>query len=115
MLIEKNIKPAINDIVTVKLTSGEEIVGRLTSNTAEGIVLAKPIMIVIQPASGGQIGIRFFPVLGSIDKDASLSIAKSGMSIGLVKTRKDVADSYTQATSGIATVTSDQMSSIIRS
>lgn len=105
MLIAKSSNPEINDIVTIKLSSGEEIVGKLTERTIDSVFLAKPIMIIMHPV-GKQMGLAFHPVLGSVG-DATMQFPLANLTIRPVKTGEDVARNYIQATTGL--VTTDQM------
>lgn len=106
MLIQKNSAPEINDIVTVKLVSGEEIVGRMTDRTHESIALSKPVQIAMQPVGPGQMGLGFLPVLGSVE-DATLHFQVQNLLIKPVKTGADVSRNYIQATTGLVTATTD--------
>ena len=101
MLIEKRSIVAINDVITVKLMSGEEIVGRLLAETVESITLGKPVTISLQPVSDKQMGLSFLPVLGSVEPDVTLQVPTAAMAVLPVKTGKSVADSYLQTTSSL--------------
>jgi hypothetical protein len=109
MLIEKNTNPDINDIVTIKLSSGEEIVGKLTQRTIDSVYLAKPIQIIMQPVAPKQMGLAFHPVLGSVG-DVTMQFPLANLTIRPVKTGDDVARNYIQATTGL--VTADHIPSI---
>lgn len=97
MLIEKN--PENESIVTIKLISGEEIVGKQIDRTIDSVTLAKPIQIGMQQV-GNQMGLGFMPVLGSVEGD-SIKFYFSGMSIRPIKTGSNVRDNYLQATTGL--------------
>ena len=101
MLVEKRTIVAINDVISVKLVSGEEIVGRLLDQTADSITLAKPVTISLQPVNDKQMGLSFLPVLGSVEPDVTLQIPTAAMAVHPVKTGKSVANSYIQTTSGL--------------
>lgn len=101
MLIEKNHAPSAGDVVTIKLGSGEEVVGRMQTLTAESITLTKPIAVVIQPAENGQVGLSFYPVMGSIEPEVTLNFALSSLCIRPVKTGANIADTYTKMTSSL--------------
>jgi hypothetical protein len=47
-----------NDVVTLKLVSGEEIIGHFVSNDINGITLRKPVVPV--PTSNGNMGLAPF-------------------------------------------------------
>jgi hypothetical protein len=106
MLIQKSNVPEINDIVTIKLSSGEEIVGKLTEKTIDSVFLAKPVQIIMQPIGPKQMGLAFHPVLGSVG-EVTMQFPLTNLSIRPVKTGADVASNYIQATTGL--LTPDQM------
>jgi hypothetical protein len=109
MLIERNNNPVEGDIVTIKLTSGEEIVGKLVARSIDSISLAKPVQISMQPVGPKQVGLAFLPVLGSV-ADATIQVPLSAMVIRPVKTGEDVRLNYIQATTGIVTATAQETS-----
>lgn len=106
MLIAKHNNPEINDIVTIKLSSGEEIVGKLTERTIDSVFLAKPVQIIMQPVGPKQMGLAFHPVLGSVG-DVVMQFPLANLTIRPVKTGEDVMRNYIQATTGL--LTTDQM------
>lgn len=57
-----------NEVVVLKLISGEEIITKL-SNTTDGLVALKPISIIYQPREDGQTGIGFAPFMPYVDED----------------------------------------------
>lgn len=103
-------QPAIGEIVTIKLVTGEEIVGKLTERTIDSVFLAKPIMISIQPVGPKQVGLAFMPVLGSVSDPTTMQFPLSALAIRPVLTGKDVTSNYLQATTNIITPTPQQTS-----
>jgi len=103
MLIEKRNLVAINDVITIKLVSGEEIVGKLLEQTDSFISLGKPTTVSLQPVSPQQMGLSFLPVLGSVDPDVTLHIPTSAIAVRPVKSNKSITSSYIQMTSGLLT------------
>jgi hypothetical protein len=103
MFIEKQNIVEIGDVVTVKLVSGEELIGRLSETGVDSVALSKPVMIQLQPVGQNQMGLSFLPVLGSVEPDTQLQISKSALAIKPVKTGKTIASSYIETTSGIIT------------
>jgi hypothetical protein len=101
MLIAKGVD--IGDIVTVKLVSGEEIVGRLQDRTIDSIFLVKPLSIHIEPVSQQEIGLSFAPVLGSVEQETTLQLPLLGLAIRPVKTNADVTANYIRLTTGLMT------------
>jgi hypothetical protein len=95
MLIQK---PAgIGDIVSIKLISGEEIIGRLDADTTESIRLDRPKSVTI--AKDG-LGMMPFMFLGGSDT----FIIKHIHIIVMVMAEKSAADQYVQGTTGISLV-----------
>ena len=85
------------DIVTLFLQTGQEILGKFVSEDDSSTVVCKPLTVAI-----GQKGAVFqtFTVTGDSENNVHF---KQGKVISMLKTRKDTADSYTQATSTIIT------------
>lgn len=113
MLIEKRNQVEINDIVTVKLSSGEEIVGKLLEKNADSVTLGKPVTIALQPVSEKQMGLSFLPVLGSVEPDVSLTLPFVAMAVKPVKTGKQVSSSYIQTTTGLVTPGAGNMPGLV--
>src|ERR1044072_6935651 len=109
MLIEKRNAPEVNDIVTIKLVSGDEIVGRLSERTTETITLSKPVQIVMHPIGQNKMGLAFQPVLGSISDQVSMQFNTATIAIRPVKTSDVVTRNYIQATTGLVTGTMNQV------
>ena len=108
MFIEKRSAPEINDVVTLKLMSGEEVIGKLTDRTMDSVFLTKPVQIVMQPIATNQLGLAFQPILGSVH-DAVMQFPFSGMAIRPVKTGEEVTRNYIQATTGLLTAKADSL------
>lgn len=112
MLLDKAQVVDINDIVTVLLVGGEEIVGKLVQRTSDSVYLAKPIRIILEPINQGQqVGISVLPVLGSVSDMSSVQIPLSAMAIRPLKTGEELRRKYLEFTMGIVTPTAEQRSS----
>jgi|TARA_B110000438_G_C15736288_1_gene616488 hypothetical protein len=85
------------DIVTVYLQTGQEILGKLDSEDDNYIVITKPLTIAMGPKGAA---FQTFTVTGDSENNVYF---KQGKVITMLKTRKDTADSYTEATSTIIT------------
>ena len=85
------------DIVTVYLQTGQEILGKLDSEDDNYIVITKPLTIAMGPKGAA---FQTFTVTGDSEYDVQF---KSNKIISVLKTRKDTAASYTEATSTIIT------------
>jgi len=94
MIIETPYK--IGDTVSLKLLSGEEVVGRL-EDEENGYKMHKPMMLV-QTTDG--LGLA--PFMFSVSADNPVLIKKAAVSC-VMKTADDVAKSYTTQTTGIVT------------
>lgn len=88
----------VGDVVSIKLSSGEETVARLEEIKSEHVVVKKPLMLV-----AGENGAGLAPFMFTVDPDAKFEISLNSI-ICIVKTVKDAADMYIQATTGIQTV-----------
>lgn len=95
MLIEKN--ELEGEIVTIKTTSGEEIVTKLVKETDNYYLISKPLVL-----TGTSKGITMVPYLFTINPNKDLKISKSIMLIEL--TEESAAKQYLQATTMIQMV-----------
>ena len=93
MIIEAPYKNG--DVVSVKLSSGEEMVARLEDENSTHTTLRHPLMLV-----AGQNGAGLAPFMFTVDPKAKFKIQNSNI-ICVVKTEKDAAKMYTEATTGI--------------
>lgn len=85
----------MDNIITVKLVSGEEVIGREKKNTDDVIVIEKPVML-----AATQQGLGFAPLCISID-DASEFVFKQVHILFTAPTRRELVDQYIKATTGI--------------
>lgn len=100
MLIEK--KPVAGDVVTIRLISGEEIVGKLALSSDNNVTkLSKPIVVALQMLPNNQASIAFLPFLASTDEGNSVSFPNTALVVSATKTRSDVSTRYIQATSDL--------------
>lgn len=88
-------------IYTFKLTTGEEIVAKLTgiSNTHDYVTLQNPILTVISPQ-----GLQMMPGLFSADLQHGVRLNNNSW-VFVAETREDVRNSWIEATTGIKPVT----------
>lgn len=94
MLIEKQI--AVGDVITLKLSSGEEIIARYDGETADHIKVEKPLALV---AGGQSLGMMPWIFLG---ESSVIKINKFAVVAGPMLSKKDAAAQYLQGTTGIA-------------
>lgn len=94
MLLEAPYKNG--DTVSLKLSSGEEIVARLEEESGSHYQLHKPMVLV-----AGQQGLGLAPFMFSVNPDSKFRINASVVTC-ILKTEKELASQYTQQTTGIA-------------
>ena len=92
MLIQTPI--AANDIVTIKLLTGEEVMATLINNEGDTITIKKPSTI----ASNGQ-GMGIVPWMMT-SRAESVEINKTAV-IAMARTEEEIAKAYTETTSSI--------------
>ena len=93
MLIEPAYK--LGDVITIKLTSGEELVGKFEADDDKTIKVNKPLTLV---ASEKGIGLQQFLFTADIDK--SYTIKHQAITL-IHKTRPEFAEAYAKQTSSI--------------
>jgi hypothetical protein len=89
-----NITP--NEIYTIKLITGEEIVTRVISQDPQGLTLENPILCVLSPQ-----GLQMMPALFSANMDKNVRLNTGSWAL-IAEVREDVRNSWIQATTGIA-------------
>jgi hypothetical protein len=94
MLVEKTFNK--NDTVTLKLTSGEELVGRYVTEDFTSITLYKPMVLI---ANGQGIGLG--PYLLTVSPEDSVKFFMSSIAT-IAKTEKNMATQYVSSTTGIS-------------
>lgn len=97
MLLQKS-KFDSGDIVSLKLISGEEIVGKFVSEDMMEFVLTKVVMLAMT-----QKGVGMAPYMVTVDPDREYAINKQAI-IMKAPTDKEIADQYTYQTTGIQPV-----------
>ena len=95
MIIEQPIKE--NTPITIKTTSGDEVVARFVSEDEKTITVTKPLALV-----ASQQGMGLAPFAFTVPLDGKLKIYKSAV-IFMAKTEDQMASQYMTSTSGIAT------------
>lgn len=83
------------DTVSLKLSSGEEIVGRLDEETPTKFILQKPMVLIMQ-----QQGLGLAPFMFSVSPDAKFNILATTVTC-IAKTEGEIADQYIATTSNI--------------
>jgi hypothetical protein len=93
MLINKGITSG--EVVTLKLTTGEEIVARFVEDTPQGHKVSKPTTITVTPQ-----GLGLVPFAFTVSNDDDIVIKEHAV-IMITSTEKQFADQYLQGTTGI--------------
>jgi len=98
MLLEKS-KHSEGDVITLKLSSGEEIIAKFVSEDLTSITLEKALMLAMS-----QKGIGMAPYVMTVDPDTALSFNKN-LIIMTAESDKEIANQYVYQTTGIQPVT----------
>lgn len=96
MLIDKGVSSG--EVVTIKLTSGEELVARLDEETPTHVKLTKTMVL-----TAGPNGLAMVPYLFTVEQDKIISLNKSTITV-IAATMKPAADQYLTSTSDIKIV-----------
>jgi len=109
MLVISNFKKG--DVMTIKCSTGEEVVARFDADTGSELKVIKPTVLTINPQDGKAM---LIPWLMSIDTKTSdpVIIGKSQV-VAITKTQKQLADGYMQNTTGIATASPTESTLLI--
>ena len=96
MLIEPQLK--LNDVVTVKMVGGDEVIGRLNDeHTDEYIELNKPQLVMM-----AQQGFGLVPYTLTAGPEAKVKVDRRHV-VAFTKTYDDVAKVYIKQTTGLFT------------
>jgi hypothetical protein len=93
MLIDRGVTQG--EVITIKLTSGEEIVSKLVEETDGYYKLSRPLVIGHTPQGPG-----LMPYLFTVSPDKEIKILKTAVTV-VEATDKSFADQYVQGTTGI--------------
>ena len=96
MLIEAPYK--VGDVVSLKLSSGEEIVARLEEETTTKFTLKKPMVLIMQ-----QEGLGLAPYMFGATPETKFMLQAHAVSC-IAKTETEIAKQYTASTSNIKIV-----------
>ena len=96
MIITKGI--AVNEIVTLKIVTGEELIGKLTEINDDSYSIHRPLVLVM---SGNGLGLQ--PWAFTADTNKSFKLGKDKV-IMIAETIKDMRDQYIEGTTGLKLV-----------
>lgn len=94
MLINKGV--SVGEVITLKLTSGEELVANLVEETDAYYKLSRPMVIGM-----GQKGPGLMPYLFTVHPDKDIKLSKNTVTVA-ESTDKQFADQFIESTTGIA-------------
>ncbi len=94
MLIDKGV--SVGEVITIKLTSGEEIVAKLVEEASDHYKLSRPMVIAMGPKGPG-----LMPYLFTVHPDKDVKLNKATVTLAEA-TDKDFANQFIQSTTGIA-------------
>jgi hypothetical protein len=93
MLINKGV--SAGEVVTFKLTSGEEVVAKLVEETETYYKLSRPMVLSMSPQ-----GVGMMPYLFTVHPDTDVKLNKTTITM-VEATDKSFADQFLQSTTGI--------------
>ncbi len=96
MLIDKGV--TVGEVITLKLTSGEEIVAKLAAETDSHYKLSRPMVIGM-----GERGPGLMPYLFTVNPEKEVKLSKITVTVAEA-TDKAFADQFVQSTTGIKLV-----------
>lgn len=94
MLIDKGVTSG--EVVTIKLTSGEEIVAKLVEENMTHYKLSKPLVLSMGPK-----GIGMVPYLFTVSPDKDIQLSKATVTV-IAVSDKEFSNQYIQGTTGIS-------------
>ena len=101
MIIEKKI--AANDVVSFRILTGEEIIGKCLELTEKSITVSRPIIAQMRMVSQTEAALQFAPYMATID-DGVTSKVKFNLDKLLsdpIKSRSDIQMQYTNMTTNL--------------
>jgi len=87
-------------VYTMRMSYGEEIVGKIIAIDADTYTMSKPLSVI-----PGREGIQLMNSLFTADIEKEITVNKTSV-IMIATIRDDVLDSYTEATTGIKPIRS---------
>ena len=94
MLIDKGI--SAGEVITLKLSSGEEVIAKLIEETVTSYKITKPLVLSMSAKGVGMI-----PYLFTVNPSKEININKTQVTV-VAPTDKDFATQYIEGTTGIA-------------
>lgn len=102
MLIEKKDGVQVNDTISFRLITGEEIIAKLTAQDEASITVSKPIVAQMQMVSPTQAGLAFGPFMATADDQlVKFRFTRDRLLSDPVKPRADIGAQYVKMTTGL--------------
>lgn len=98
MLINKGKGYEADDVITLRLVTGEEIIARYVSETADNFVITRPMAL-----GAGPQGVMLTQMVMTLELNNEVEIQKAHVVVH-GRTREEAQDGYIQATTGIKPV-----------
>ena len=97
-IYKDNMKVELDQVYTLKIANGDEIVAKITEQTDTTYTVTKPLTVIPGPQ-----GINMMNSLFTANPDKSVTIYKAQVAL-VALARDEVVDSYVEATTGIKPV-----------
>lgn len=96
-----------NDIVTMKLVTGEEVISKFVESSDAGYTINKPLVLSITPN-----GVAMTPFLFTAEIHGDITIPKNAV-IALASTDKSTSGQYIKGTTGIQPATTTDFGRLV--
>ena len=102
MLVDNEIQIQKDDVVCIKLSSGDEVIGKVVENLKTAFTLSKPRQMILtsNPDNPGQAYIAFAPYMVGISDTEKVNIYSSQI-VTIMKASNDASSNYIKSTTGI--------------
>ena len=87
-------------VMSLKLTSGEEVIGKFVEQEGNAWKMKDVRLIIMMP--DGQLSLG--PILFSANKDHAITIYKTAIAVTSENVRQEFADAYTQSVSPLSVI-----------
>ena len=94
MLIQEQYK--VGDVISIKLSSGEEMIARFEEENDKDVIVAKPYILI-----AAQNGMALAPYMFTVAPETKIKLKINNV-ICIVKSAKDASDMYIKQSTGIA-------------
>ena len=94
MLVEEQYKKG--DVISIKLSSGEEMIARFEEENDRDVIVAKPYILI-----AAQNGMALAPYMFTVAPETKIKLKINNV-ICIVKSAKDASDMYIKQSTGIA-------------